>query len=100
MSHHRHYCHDASCAGALGFDVRWYAATMTCPAEPERDSCPHCGLEMHDQGLPFEDAAAELLDTLGVPPPPGDATEFARQLVANTQRFIKDWNERQQRRAP
>lgn len=87
----RHYCHDASCAGVDGFDIRWLPATMVDPSEPERDSCPYCGHEMHDEPLPYEDASAAFADALGITYPAGEAGRaFERRVAALAQQAARE----------
>lgn len=64
MIHHRattqtHYCHDADCDGWHGFTVTWAPDSETEPSYPLRDTCPHCGGEMHD--TPVNEGVAAAL---------------------------------------
>ena len=65
-----HYCQDAACPGFTGFSVRWAPDTGPSyasggePGYPLTDTCPHCGAEMADAPVKYEDAIAGLLDEL------------------------------------
>lgn len=59
-----HYCADAKCPGFEGFEVKWAPDTMTDPAYPLDDLCPHCRSGILDQPVAYEDAIDGLLDEL------------------------------------
>ena len=87
------YCHDLTCPGARGFEVRWNPATMIDPAWPEADSCPFCGLEMHNEPLNTSDpldAFLTALDDAGVRlPGDTDEDELMRVIAVELGRQLK-----------
>jgi hypothetical protein len=88
-----HYCHDLTCPGAKGFEVRWNPATMIDPAWPETDACPFCGLEMHNEPLNTSDpldAFLAALDDAGVRlPGDTDEDELLRVIAVELGRQLK-----------
>ena len=87
------YCHDLTCPGAKGFEVRWNPATMIDPAWPDTDACPFCGEEMLDERRAFAtelDVLLTALDEANVPMPMfADEDELLRVIAVELKRQLK-----------
>ena len=66
----RFYCHDVTCRGASGFEGAWVPDTppsYSSGGEPGYwldEECPHCGGELFDERLEWENPMEALADEL------------------------------------